>query len=150
MVISRMLTPGRPSGVSFGGQLPLDSGFDLAPDHRGGEAGQLERGGPRPAGAARGDDDARHPHGEGFGEGVLDEDAADLHVLDVRVTAAAGSSGIPLHRVVLECHRRIRVEVAPQVGQQRVVIARPDVQPAAGGSATQLTLLHHQAPPLIT
>src|SRR5262249_9051755 len=53
-------------------KLRLDARFDLAADHRGGEAGHRLRRRARPGGRMRRDDDARRTHVERLGKGVGD------------------------------------------------------------------------------
>ena len=77
-----------------GGELPLDSGFHLAADDRGGESGELERGLARPPRVPGRDDEARDAHRERLGERVFDEDAPDVHRA-ILIASRTGSPGSP-------------------------------------------------------
>src|SRR5690606_22688252 len=71
--------PRAPVGRFLRRNRALDAGLAAASDHRGGESREALGGGARPALAVGGDDDPRRLHAEGLGEGVLDEDPADVH-----------------------------------------------------------------------
>ena len=92
MVMSSTLMPGRPSGVSPGGSSRSIAASHLQPITDVAKPVSLSAASRAHSVVAAGDDDARHPHGERFGEGVLDEHAADVHDFPPSASGSPGSS----------------------------------------------------------
>src|SRR3954469_13157846 len=136
--MSKTLTPGLPSGVSFAGSWRSTPASTLHPITEVAKPVSLSE-------AARTQrDDAAVMISRATRMVKASANVSSMKTSPIFMSEREGGIADSPDRVVLECNRRVRVEVPLQIGQHRFVEAWLQSQRAASGCPPQLPFLHQQ------